>query len=245
MNLVIDIGNTRTKAGIFKGPKLIETYIIQHDILKALRSFAGDHSGIKNAILSTTVDYSPALRSFLKKNFAFTELSEKTPLPFRNAYKTPATLGKDRLASVAGAWKMFHGKPVLVINAGTCITYDTIDSKGTYYGGAISPGLEMRFKALHTFTDRLPLVDIDPGFNELTGTNTRESILSGVQKGMTEEIQGFINAYKKQYKNLHVMLTGGSMNWLKMRLAGKIISEPFLTLKGLNVILTFKEAGKN
>jgi type III pantothenate kinase len=237
MNLVIDIGNTRIKAGVFKTNRLIDNVIIEKESLKNLQSFCKKHVGIKNAIVSSTTDYPAGLLVFLKKNFRVIELSDKTPLPFKNGYKTPKTLGKDRLAVVAGAWSIFPKKTSLVINAGTCITYDLIDNKGVYQGGAISPGIDMRFKALNTFTGRLPLIKPNP-FKELVGKTTEESILTGVQQGMVNEIEGFINEYKKAYKGLQILLTGGSLPWLKTRLKSKIISEPLLALTGLNVILT-------
>jgi len=239
MNLTVDIGNSRIKAGIFKGNKLVANCVIESDPLKKLKNFTKGYTAIKNAIICSTVDYPKEINTFLKSNYTLIELSEKTSITFKNAYKTPATLGKDRIASVAGAKYLLPGETILVINAGTCITYDLIDSKGTYQGGNISPGLDMRFKALHTFTSRLPLIEANETFNNLTGRTTKESILSGVQQGMTEEIKGFINTYKEHHKSLKVMLTGGSSAWLKKRLKSKIITEPLLTLTGLNVILEF------
>ena len=249
MNLVIDIGNSRIKAGVFAHGKLLQSIAFESFSLKSLQTFLKKYPAIKNAILCMVTDYPTGLITFLKKNFHLIELSEKTPLPFRNNYKTPKTLGKDRLAAVAGAQYLFPKKNLLVINAGTCITYDFIDSKGVYQGGSISPGPELRFKALHTFTGRLPLIETNPKFIELVGRTTEQSILSGVQQGIQREIEGIIQAYKNKYTGLHLVLSGGWHNWLKKELKGKIISEAFLTLTGLNVILTFcqaqPKAGKN
>lgn len=244
MNLTIDIGNTRIKAGVFNGTVLKAHCIISSHSVKGLRNFVKKYPGIKHAIISSTIDYPKGLKSVFGKKIKVIEVSAKTLLPFKNTYKTPETLGKDRLASVAGAQQMLPGKNTLVINAGTCVTYDFIDSKGTYYGGSISPGLDMRFKALHTFTGRLPLLKANKKFKNLIGKTTRESMLAGVQTGMAEEVQGIITAYKKRYTNLQVVLTGGSLDFLKNTLKEKIITEPFLTLKGLNVILSLNLKGK-
>jgi len=242
MNLTIDIGNSRIKAAVFNNERLVANCTVQS--AKELYAFIKKYSGIKTAIVSSTTDYPAGFTSLFGKKIKLTELSEKTPLPFSNAYKTPKTLGKDRIAAIAGAWHILPKKNILVVNAGTCITYDFIHKNGVYHGGAISPGLDIRFKALHTFTGRLPLIGADTTFTQLTGKTTEESILTGVQQGMTEEIQGFIRAYSKKYSGLQVIITGGSHSWLKTRLSGKIISEPFLTLKGLNVLLPFNITGK-
>ena len=239
MNLTIDIGNSRVKTAVFNGSKISEAAVHKNFDLKKLKSVA--HKGIKNVIVCTVKDYPADWKKYLKTNFNFTELSDKTPVPVKNKYATPQTLGKDRLASAVAAHSLFPRKNVLVINAGTCITYDFVDSKGAYLGGSISPGLEMRFKALHTFTGRLPLVEADEKNSVLVGKTTKESILSGVQQGIIKEIEGIILAYEKTFKGLQIIVTGGNSPWLKKHLAGKINIEPFLTLKGLNVILAFSQ----
>ncbi len=245
MNLVIDIGNSRVKAGVFAGNRLVSSIAYESFNIKAFQLFVKKYTAIKNAIVCTVTDYPTGLMTFLKRNFKLIELSDKAPLPFRNNYKTPKTLGKDRLAVVAGAQHLLPGKNALVINAGTCITYDFIDGKGVYQGGSISPGLEMRFKALHTFTGRLPLIEADSTFKEFVGKTTKESILSGVQQGVVKEIEGITEAYKKRFKGLQVILSGGWHNWLKNQLGNKIISEPYLTLTGLNVILMLCQTQPN
>jgi|SRR6185312_1434947 len=242
MNLTIDIGNTRIKAAVFNGSRLISSCAVT--TLKQLSGFIKKYPAINTAIVSSTTNYPAGFKALFGKKIKLIELSEKTPLPFSNEYKTPKTLGKDRIAAVTGAWHICPNNNIIVVNAGTCITYDFIDKKGVYHGGAISPGLAMRFKALHTFTGRLPLIKRNTTFAQLTGKTTEESILTGVQQGMAEEIQGFIQAYSKKYSGLQVIITGGSHQWLVTRLSGKIISEPFLTLKGLNVLLPFHLKGE-
>ena len=236
MNLVIDIGNSRVKAGVFTNNKLVKAIAFESFSIKALQTFI-KKLPVKNAIVSTVTEYPEGLMAFLKQNFTSVELTVKTSLPFINGYSTPKTLGKDRLAAVAGAQHKLPNKNVLVVNAGTCITYDFIDNKGVYHGGSISPGLEMRFSALHTFTGRLPLIEPDTSFKNLVGKTTKESIVTGVQQGMMSEMEGIIQAYKNRFNNLQVIVTGGWHKWLENGLKGKIISEPYLTLTGLNVIL--------
>jgi len=235
MNLTIDIGNTSVKTAVFKGSKISEATVHKAFDSKALKAVA--HKGIENVILCTVTAYPVEWKKHLADNFNFIEFGDKTVVPIKNNYQTPATLGKDRLACAVAANAMFPGKNVLTINAGTCITYDLIDQKGVYQGGAISPGLEMRFKAMHTFTDRLPLVEADTKFKALVGKTTEQSMRIGAQQGMLREIEGTIAAYKAKYPGLQIILSGGSHQWLKASLKGKINTQPFLTLKGLNVIL--------
>jgi len=244
MNLVIDIGNTRVKTGIFVKGKLVKSNTYNSFDLAVLKSIFRDNPGITNSILCSVKKYPAALKKFLSAHSRFIELTYQTPVPVKVAYKTPHTLGMDRLAAICGASLISKGKNILVINAGTCITFDFMDSKRTYRGGSISPGLEMRYKALHTFTGGLPLIVPDMNFKKLIGANTEESIRSGVQQGIIKEVEGIISEYRSRYKNLIVILTGGSMPFLLKSLKGKIKAEPFLVLTGLNVILSlFQEQG--
>jgi type III pantothenate kinase len=243
MYLTIDIGNSRVKTALFKGSKISHPTIHENFNLAVLQSVAV--KGITHVIVCSVRDYPAEWKNFLKANFRLTELTDKTPVPIKNTYATPATLGKDRLSCAVASHAMFPHKNVLCINAGTCITYDFTDSKGVYHGGAISPGLNMRFKALHTFTGRLPLIEPDSTFKTLVGKTTKQSILSGVQQGMVREIEGIINVYKKAHNGLQIVVTGGSLPWLKKHLTGKINFEPFFTLKGLNVILALSVTQPN
>jgi type III pantothenate kinase len=235
MNLAIDIGNTSVKTAVFKGTKISEALAHSNFDLKRLKAVA--HKGIVNVIVCAVKDYPVEWKKYLSSNFNFIELDEKTAVPIKNAYLNPSTLGKDRLASAIGSNAIFPGKNVLAINAGTCITYDFVDKNGVYKGGSISPGLEMRFKAMHTFTGRLPLIEADTNYKEIVGRTTEQSIRAGAQQGMLKEVEGIISAYKSKYPDLQIIVSGGSLPWLKKSLKGKINSEPFLTLKGLNVIL--------
>ncbi len=237
MNLAIDIGNSSVKTAFFKGNAISKAAVHQSFSLSTLKALTAKKENIENVILCAVKDYPAEWKTYLNKNFKFIELDEKTPLPIKNDYLSPSTLGKDRLASAVGANFIYPGKNVLSITAGTCIIYDLVDNKGIYKGGAISPGLYMRFKSLHTFTGRLPLIEPDTKFKNLVGRTTEQSIRVGVQQGMTAEIEGMIKAYTSKYSNLQVIISGGSMPWLKISLSAKINPQPFLALKGLNVIL--------
>ncbi|HTA84424.1 MAG TPA: type III pantothenate kinase [Bacteroidia bacterium] len=236
MNLTIDIGNTSVKTAIFKGNSISKAIIHSSFTISTLKKIVAENPDIENVVLCTVRDYPKEWRSYLNK-FHFIELTEKTPVPIKNAYLTPSTLGKDRLAAAVGANAIYPGKNILSITAGTCIIYDLV-TKGVYKGGAISPGLYMRFHALHTFTDKLPLVEANTNYRNLVGRNTEESIRSGVQQGMVQEIKGVIKAYKGKYPDLQIIMSGGSLSWLRKSIKEKINPQPFLALKGLNVILT-------
>jgi type III pantothenate kinase len=238
MNLTIDIGNTRVKTGIFQNGKIIKSLTHESFTVATVKNIFRETDGIKNSILCSVKRYPVEIKRFLADNSRFIELTPKTPVPVKIGYKTPQTLGMDRLAAICGAYKLTKGKNTLVINAGTCITYDILDSKGVYKGGSISPGLDMRYVALHTFTGRLPLIKPDMNFKKLTGTTTDEAIRSGVQIGMLKEVQGIIGEYKSKYMGLTIILTGGNMEWLLKSLKTKIKAEPYLVLTGLNVILS-------
>ena len=158
-------------------------------------------------------------------------------LPIQNLYSTPETLGVDRIAAVCGAQTTFPNEKCLVIDMGSCITYDYLNEKGEYHGGSISPGLNMRFKAVHTFTAKLPLVKplADPA---LIGTTTASNIQSGVINGLTEEIKGIISLYQHKFGNIRVILCGGDAHFFENKLKGVIFAIPELVLIGLNSILS-------
>jgi len=238
MNLAIDIGNSRVKTGLFVNGKLVKNTTYDSFNISAVKSILKDTPEIENIILCSVKRYPAEIQRFLSSHSNFTELTYKTLVPVRVVYKTPQTLGMDRLAAVCGAHSINKGKNILVVNAGTCITYDFINAKGVYKGGSISPGLEMRYKALHYYTGKLPLINSDTNFKKLTGATTEESIRSGVQKGMIKEVEGIICAYQSHYKDVVVFMTGGDMPWMLKSLKIKIKAEPFLVLTGLNVILS-------
>lgn len=238
MNLVIDIGNTQAKLAVFDKDTVVHYERTKNLNLSDYYNFRKNAPPYDAAVLSSVGIYDPDVRAELGKLPVFIELNEKTPLPVKNSYRTPETLGKDRLAAAAGAAGMFSGKDLLVIDAGTCITIDFIDKKGVYYGGSISPGIEMRFKALHTFTTQLPLVNrVDRV--PVTGRSTSESIASGILNGIIGEIDGMISHYVSEYPDLKVIITGGDAEYFDKRLKNNIFALPKLVLIGLNRILEY------
>ena len=238
MNLVIDIGNSRVKTGIFNKGKLLKANTYNSFTLADVKALFKQNPTVNYTLLCSVKKYPAEIKKYLSAHSHFMELTSETPVPVKVAYKKPKTLGMDRLAAICGAYSIYKGKNTLVINTGTCITYDFLDSKGIYQGGSISPGLDMRYKSLHTFTGALPLISPDINFKKLTGQTTEEAIRSGVQQGMVKEIEGIIGEYQSKYKDLNILITGGSMPWLLKSLKIKIKAEPFLVLTGLNVILS-------
>ncbi len=235
MNLTVDAGNTFTKAVIFDKDKITWMRTYRNFSVRDLHSIFSPHP-IRGSILSSVVRTDKRIIQFLRSNSAFVELNSKTKLPVKNRYKTPETLGADRIASVAGAVKLFPGKNILVIDAGTCIKYDFVNAKKEYLGGSISPGLMMRFRALHNFTDRLPLVQ--PGTaGSFIGASTKDSILTGVQQGIIHEMNGFIQQYKKKLTPVKVILSGGDSPLFAGHIKSSIFATPNLIHIGLHEIL--------
>ncbi|MEI8007127.1 MAG: type III pantothenate kinase [Bacteroidota bacterium] len=241
--LVIDLGNTNKKLALFSKGKLNAITILPEFTLKAIRLYVKNHPGITHCIISSVIAYPQSIKKYLQTKFSFIELDEHTPLPLKNLYKTPATLGKDRLAAAVAAHLRFSKKAVLVVNAGSCITFDFINKKGEYLGGSISPGIQMRFRALNTFTGKLPLISGKNRAN-LTGTTTRESILSGVFNGALAEIEGITNQYLREHRKLKVILSGGDLKYFDKRLKIKTFAVPNIVIEGLFKILELN-AGKN
>ncbi|WP_439132866.1 type III pantothenate kinase, partial [Polaribacter sp.] len=169
-----------------------------------------------------------------------TRVSAEMKLPFKNLYSTPKTLGVDRLALVFAAVLKYPNQNILIIDSGTCITYDFVNKQRKYFGGAISPGIEMRYKALHHYTAKLPLLEIKQPTN-FTGDSTIESIHSGVVNGVLQEIKGIIEQYKNKYLDLTVVLTGGDANFLSKQLKSSIFANQNFLLEGLNKILIFNK----
>lgn len=240
MNLTIDVGNNQTKVGVFDGNEMIFFQQYAPLTLEGVKTLFEKHS-IKNAIIADVAFYDEDIDLLLKQKSNFIKLSHTTKMPVALKYLTPETLGKDRIATAAAAVDMFPENNSLVIDAGTSITYDIITAENEFLGGSISPGISMRFKALHNFTARLPLMKKQP-IDYITGKNTSESILSGVINGTTGEMAYIIDAYQKKYQNLQVLLTGGDAAFFETRLNYKIFVVPNLVLRGLNKILNYNVA---
>lgn len=217
---------------------------VDHLTVDHLKMLKDEHVQMKRAILSSTKLVDQQLLEYLNGDFTqFIELDHLTPLPIANLYETPETLGKDRIAVAVGANELFPNQNVLVIDAGTAITYDFVSAENQYLGGNISPGLQMRFKALNQFTDKLPLVDSSAYFSEI-GKNTKEAIRGGVQNGILFEIEKTIEIFAEKYESLQVILTGGDSAFLSQMLNADVLVHLNLTLIGLNRILEFNSTKK-
>lgn len=235
MNLVIDYGNTNAKVGIFDHHTLIEkyTFVSQEQLKKFLQN-----SHAHYAIISTVSVDAELIADWVQQVKWKMVLTQNLPLPIKNLYATPGTLGVDRLAGACGAHHLFPGKNCLVIDLGSCMTFNFIDAEGKYFGGSIAPGMSMRFEAVHTFTARLPLVRSSEGV-ALIGNNTETSIQSGVINGMIAELDGLIGRYQEKYNDLKVILCGGDASFFENKLKAAIFASPELVLVGLNSILTY------
>ncbi len=238
INLIIDIGNTVAKLAAFDEQKLLEVVYDANDTLELLPAFCEKYT-FKKAILATVIDLTEQVKQRLDTlSIPLLWLDADTPLPVENLYETPRTLGYDRIAAVVGASEQRPGCNLLVIDAGTCITYEFIDALGRYHGGNISPGLQMRLKALHQFTGKLPLLEAEGRRLDL-GKDTETAIRSGVFLGIEHEISGYIQWMKQKYPDVLVFLTGGDDFSFDTNLKNIIFADRFLVLKGLNRILNY------
>jgi type III pantothenate kinase len=239
MNLVLDYGNSLAKVGVFDKYQLKQSLAFsKSDELKFfLQNFSAE-----NFILSSVTHEAATALAWVSHIKTKLVLSQTLPLPIKNLYATPQTLGVDRIAGVCGAHQQFPGLPCLVIDAGTCITYDFLDKEGNYHGGGISPGLKMRFQAMNAFTAKLPLADIieDP---PLIGNTTETCLQSGAIHGMIEEINGIIMRYRHEFNDLQVILCGGDTRFFENKLKAPIFALPELVLSGLNSILIYNVGG--
>jgi len=235
--LVIDLGNSRAKVAVYLHDELTVVHTIDDPTPEKVYQLGLHKLPIAAGIICSVAD-NPALYTALFLELTWIILDNQTPLPIKNNYQTPETLGKDRLAAVTGAYQLYPGQNVLVIDAGTAVTYDFINHKGEYAGGSISPGLTMRFRALHTFTTRLPLLHAEE-ISYLTGCNTRESILSGVMNGLRIEIDGIIDQYSILWPSFQVILTGGDAKYFEKILKNSIFASPNLVITGLKLILDY------
>ena len=239
MNLIIDVGNTYTKLAVFAGDELVEKRSINvNEFEVEFKFICKEYPNLKSCIVSSVGKLAVKNVKLIENNLRVLRLNVSTPIPFKNLYKTPDTLGVDRLALVSASAIQYPNKNVLIIDAGTCITYDFIDHKNQYLGGSISPGIQMRYKSLNNLTANLPLLNFkEPEF--VIGNTTNEAIHSGVIYGVLNEIDGFIEAYKQKYADLTVILTGGSSNFLAKQLKSSIFATSNFLLEGLNYILQF------
>jgi type III pantothenate kinase len=238
MNLIIDLGNTQTKAAVFSGKELIKKFVFDKNAYEEIKNILNLFPDIGQSIVSSVISRDEEIIRLLQKSKAnLIQLDVNTLLPFTMLYKTPQTLGKDRIAAVAGGIALYPQKPLLIIDAGTCIKYNYLTADAEFIGGAISPGIEMRYKALHVFTDRLPELHLENNSAEVIGTSTNSSITGGVQQGALFEMEGYIEDFKQRHKEGIVLATGGNLSFLVDGLKNSIFAAPNLILTGLNEIL--------
>jgi type III pantothenate kinase len=233
-SICIDIGNTNTKVGLFENEVLVAVHkgLTDTELLKFCNDLP-DHLIITSTV---TADFQHVY-NLLNNKERLRILDHSLKIPIQNLYKTPHTLGTDRLAAAVGGTSVMPDRDLLIIQSGTCFTYDFVDSSKNYMGGGISPGLIMRFQALKEFTSRLPEVEMDLEFDMLIGGNTEESIKSGVINGCISELEGIIDRYVLKYPNIQIILTGGWANYFESKINRSKFAFHDLVLIGLNKIL--------
>ncbi|MEO6305833.1 MAG: type III pantothenate kinase [Bacteroidia bacterium] len=237
MNFVVDFGNTRIKAAIFDGKELLHSYVFNSTsgLIEGLREVPDFQNCLIGSVTAMHSEFIKALPKG-KKVILF---ETTTPIPLKNLYKSALTLGSDRIAASVGAYSFYPNQNVLTIDAGTCIKYNFVNANNEYLGGAISPGLPMRLKAMKEFTHALPAIEMDKTFSDLIGTNTKDSMLSGALIGAAAEVDGIISRYLLNYANLQVVLTGGDADYLGKQLKNRLFANQNVLLYGLNTILNY------
>jgi type III pantothenate kinase len=240
MILAVDVGNTRIKAAVFEENTLLEFFVFQKTTLeKNIQNIFEKYQNISHLVVASVSDVEKqaffSFESVVKIHF----VSHNDSFPFVNCYETPKTLGIDRMVLAAGATLQYPNQNRLVIDAGTCVTFDFIDENNNYLGGAISPGLRLRYEALHNFTAKLPLLTLENP-NHFIGNSTSQSIHSGVVNGLVFEIDGFIEEFKTQFSKFIIILTGGDSEILAKRLKNTIFANSNFLLESLNQTFQYK-----
>ncbi len=246
MYLNIDIGNTKIKTAVFDKQYLL--HYKEHIGYNDLMDYINEQNPERIILSSVKKEESESqnLIRAIQEKHTLLIFNHQTPIPVENLYETPATLGMDRLAAVIGAKTLYPEQACMVIDAGTCITYDFVNQKNQYLGGSISLGLQMRFQALNYFTSKLPLVVPDEEeVVDLIGKNTKDAILSGVINGMIAEIEGIIGKYQKEFGAFAIIFCGGDANFFEKKIKFQIFAVPKLIHFGLNRILEYNVAIQN
>ncbi len=238
--LTLDIGNTRTKLGLFQGKNLLERLVWTDWTVRQVLDY-GNRAGVERVMFCSVAEPDADLIAQLTLRWPTWELTHETPLPFVNAYQTPHTLGKDRLAAVAGAQALWPGEHCMVVDCGTCIKYELLTADGTYHGGNIAPGLKMRIRAMHEFTARLP--EVPPMMPaDVVGHSTETALQNGALRGAALEIEGFAQLFGRRTGPLRTVLTGGDADFLTPHLnIPNLTTQADLTLFGLNHILNTQQ----
>ena len=235
MNVVLDIGNSLLKAGLFKNNKLVKKYNFEVDYYNNIKNLL-ETNDVLFSIVSNVSNPNKRLINLLNSKTKLIKFNTDLNVPFINKYKTKKTLGDDRVALITSALIQYPNENVLIIDLGSCITYDLIKSNKEYVGGAISPGLKMRYKSLNTFTSNLPLLEPKDA-NYLIGKNTEESIHSGVINGIIGELNHSISQYKSDNKEIKIILTGGDSKFLFNKIKNSIFATSNFLLLGLNFLI--------
>lgn len=233
-SLCFDFGNTRLKCAVFTGKELKEVMVLENDHPDTLLPILEKYQPQKS-ILSSVINHNPAFTALLQEKTIFHQLGHTSKLPFTTPVGKPETIGADRLAICAASVDLFPNRHNLAIGLGTCITYNYINKAHEFLGGSISPGMTMRFRAMHEQTALLPMVEPDHYF-PLIGYDTKTNLQSGVILGMAKEIDGIIDAYALKFNNFNVLLTGGDMAFFVPHLKNRIFADPYLIFKGLYAI---------
>lgn len=245
--LCFDFGNTRLKCAHFSSDQLVEEITLKDSSGETIEKLLKKYHPAKT-ILSSVIDHDANIEEILSAETHFHKLSSASRLPFTTPVAKPETIGADRLALAAAAVHFFNGKNNLVIGLGSCITFNFINKYNSFLGGSISPGMEMRFKAMHDYTAKLPFIKPEPvpiGLNfPLIGYDTRTNIVSGVLIGMAAEINGVIHLYEQKFSNFNVLLTGGDAVYFAHLLKNKIFADPQLIFKGLYAISEYNNETK-
>ena len=236
-NLVVDIGNTSTKIILVENEEWKDIH--RFSTWNEIKEFSTKYTTIPTIISSVkNKEFTQKVASLFSKVVV---LNHQTKLPIVNAYKTPKTLGNDRLANAVAANAIYPNQNSLIIDVGTCLKFDFVNAQSVYVGGSISLGFSMRYKALHTLTDNLPLYHNETT-NNWIGNDTKSSITAGVYQGMLAEIKQFITLYESKFSQLNIILTGGDLSYFKneeLSQKNSIFADPLLTAKGLKVILDY------
>ena len=240
MILAIDVGNTRIKAAVFEGDILLDTFVFQKIALeKNIQNILEKYKNTSHLVVASVSDVEKQAFIGFEEAVKIHFVSHKDAFPFINCYETPNTLGIDRMVLAVGATLQYPNQNRLVIDAGTCVTFDFIDENDNYLGGAISPGLRLRYEALHNFTAKLPLLTLEKP-KHFIGKSTSESIHSGVVNGLVYEIDGFIEDFKAQNSKFIIILTGGDSEFLAKRLKNTIFANSNFLLESLNQTFQYK-----
>ena len=241
MLLTIDVGNSRIKVAVFEHNKQVDFFIFEtNEALKNFENIFQKYPNLQKIILSSVGKLDEEVVNFIKSQFQTEIIDHKSKFPFTNLYATPETLGIDRMVLAAGATLMYPNQNKLIIDAGTCITYDFVNTENQYLGGAISPGIKIRYKSLNNYTSKLPLLTLSEDF-EIIGNSTKSAIHSGVINGVIFEIEGFISQYSLKNQDLTIILTGGDAEFLAKRLKSTIFANSNFLLESLNLLSLYTQ----